>query len=146
MDALTVNRTIFTDSSTIGELAIFGEFFCHTLEDTCRRAGVKIYGRTAIPEGRYELLISPSVHYGRLMPRLVNVPGFDGILIHWGNKPADTLGCLLVGKYNAKLPNWISESRITFNRLFDRLTELKKAGPVFINVAGGRYRDERLVS
>lgn len=146
MDALGLTRTVFTDLSTIGELWLGGEFFCHTLEDTCRKGGIKVYGETSIPQGRYQVVLTPSPRFGRIMPRLVDVPNYEGVLIHWGNKPSNTAGCILVGHYNPKLPDWISDSKATFDRLFERLTELKKAGEIWINVRGGRYRDERMVA
>ena len=137
IDTLFLNRKIFTDKSTIGELQLDGEPFCQTLEDTCRR--IKVPRLTAIPSGRYQLAILPSGRYGRQMPRLLNVPGYKGILIHWGNYPTDTEGCILVGKYDPKVPDFVGHSRDTFNALFEKLQE--KTGEMWISINGGFSHD-----
>lgn len=111
-------REIFTDKSTIGRMFIDGQYFCDTLEDTDRdenKNGVfdngetKIYGETAIPYGHYEVIVNYSNAFKRDLPLLLNVPHFEGIRIHRGNKPEDTKGCILVGEYK-QVPNWISNS------------------------------------
>ena len=58
----------------------------------------KIPGRTAIPAGVYEVIVNISPRFRRKLPRLLDVPGFDGILIHRGNTAEDTSGCILVGE------------------------------------------------
>src|SRR4051812_23330870 len=78
------------------DLYVDGVLECYTLEDLVR-AGPKVYGRTAIPEGRYKLALVKSPHFGDDTLAVLNVPGYDDIRIHGGNKPEDTLGCLLVG-------------------------------------------------
>ncbi|MDR3141273.1 MAG: DUF5675 family protein [Tannerellaceae bacterium] len=85
---------------TIGKLYIDGEYFCDTLEDTVRDLSkeAKIAGKTAIPAGTYEVAVNRSPKFGRNLPRLLNVPCFEGVLIHRGNKPEDTAGCILVGE------------------------------------------------
>ena len=96
----------------------------------------KVYSKTAIPTGTYEIImntISPKFKnrswakpYGGKLPRLLNVKGFEGVLIHVGNKPEDSLGCILVGKNNIK--GQVTESTITFNKLMKELLQahLKK--------------------
>lgn len=74
--------------------------FCDTLEPPARilhTAADKVKGQTAIPEGVYKIVYSYSSRFKRKLPRLLNVPFFDGILIHAGNTAADTAGCILVG-------------------------------------------------
>lgn len=81
---------------------------CYSLEDTDRDLDskmsleeiqkIKVWGKTAIPYGRYRILMLPSPHFGKEMPHLVDVPGFKNIMIHPGNGPQDTDGCILVGK------------------------------------------------
>jgi len=136
MKTLTLTRLIFSDTSTIGSLALDGLKVADTLEDTCRREGVKIHGKTAIPPGTYKLAILPSAKYGRLMPRLLNVPGYEGILIHAGNTAQDTAGCILVGRYNEHQADRIYESRKTFDALYERLKAIQE--PIQIEVKGGR--------
>ena len=84
------------DRNIIGDLFINGEFFCYTLEDEKRADGVKVYGETAIPTGTYNVLLTKSNRFKRLMPLIVDVPMFRGIRIHGGNTSKDTLGCILV--------------------------------------------------
>ena len=115
---LQVKRTDFTDSSTIGELSVNGQFECYTLEDKVRP--VKIAGKTAIPAGRYEVIIDFSQRFGRLLPLLLNVPNFEGVRIHPGNMAANTEGCILVGE--EKSQNFMGQSRAAFDRLFAKLS------------------------
>lgn len=89
---------------TIGSLYVNGVYLCDTLEDKVRdipREG-KIPGKTAIPAGEYKVILSYSPRFKRELPRLVNVPYFDGILIHRGNTPNHTEGCILVGENKIK--------------------------------------------
>lgn len=87
------------NSYTIGKVYVNGLYFCDSLEDRDRLyfGEKKIYGETAIPVGRYKIEMSWSPKYQRMMPRLLNVPQFTGILIHSGNKPEHTAGCILTG-------------------------------------------------
>lgn len=92
-------RNIYTQFSTIGDLLINHQIFCHTLEDVVRPLGApKVFGKTAIPAGRYQVVLTMSERFKRITPQLINVPGFTGVRIHGGNKPEDTEGCLLVAK------------------------------------------------
>jgi hypothetical protein len=130
---MTLNRMTFTDKSTIGELWIDGKFFCYTLEDTCRDH--KMAGKTAIPNGRYQVTIDHSEKFNRDMPHLLNVPHFEGVRIHWGNRPEDTDGCILVGK--SKDVDFIMGSRMTFDILFPIIQDKLVKGPLFLSVLGG---------
>lgn len=85
---------------TVGRLYADGRYVCDTLEDEVRE--VKVAGRTAIPAGRYRVVVNVSPKFGRELPRLLDVPGFEGILIHRGNTPEDTAGCILVGENRVK--------------------------------------------
>lgn len=119
---LSLQRFEFTEQSTIGRLSVNGEGFCVTLEDKDRRlefGGEKVYGKTAIPRGTYKVVIDFSNRFKRELPRLLNVPGFEGIRIHPGNAPEDTEGCILIGANWRK--DWVTDSRATFNKLFQRL-------------------------
>jgi hypothetical protein len=104
---LKLQRRYFGDAYTIGTLYIDGVRFCDTLEDRNRdlnRNGKfdngerKVMHQTAIPFGTYRVVVARSPKFGRDLPRLMNVPNFDGILIHRGNTAADTSGCILVGE------------------------------------------------
>lgn len=129
---LTLRRKWLTDQSTIGELYVDGVFFSYTLEDVLRPEGVKIKHQTAIPAGRYEVIMGWSNRFQKVMPRLQRVPSFEGILIHAGNTKDDTSGCILVGKRRGD--NRITESRSAFNRLYNLLAEALLGGKIWIEI------------
>lgn len=133
---LQLKREIFTDISTIGTLTIDGVFECYILEDKDRGINntlsleqimrVKVYGKTAIPYGRYEVDWTMSARFKKMMPILLNVVGWSGIRIHAGNTEIDSLGCLLCG--TRKLSNRITESTIATNKLYAKIEAAKKQG------------------
>jgi len=127
---LKVIRKEFTEKSTIGELYVDGAFECYTLEDKVRP--VKIKGITAIPAGAYEVIISFSERFNRQLPLLLNVPNFDGIRIHPGNTDRDTEGCILVGQ--TKAPDFIGDSRVAFEALFQKMQEAAKREKIFLEI------------
>ena len=129
---LLLQRKIFTDKSTIGELFVDGVFECFTLEDVVRD-DEKIKKVTAIPDGIYTVLVTWSPRFKRQLPLLIDVPGFDGIRIHPGNTDEDTDGCILVGNTRGK--DFIGESRIAFDNLYKKLiSTLHAKGAVSIEI------------
>ena len=97
---LLLLRDHFTNSTTLGKLYVNGIFQCYTLEDKDReleKGNEKLYGETAIPRGSYQVIIDYSNRFKRELPRLKDVPQFEGIRIHPGNTHEDTHGCILVG-------------------------------------------------
>jgi heme-degrading monooxygenase HmoA len=129
---MLITRRTYTRNSTIGDLYIDGQYFCHTLEDTI--LDVKIAGVTAIPYGRYEVIINFSNRFQRPMPLLLNVPGFLGIRIHSGNTDEDTEGCILVGFTEAD--DFIGNSKSAFSQLFSKIQKSLKQGKVWMTVSG----------
>lgn len=125
MIKLKLSRQPSMVSCTIGELVLDGEFFCHTLEDVVREvAGEpveswKVKGKTAIPQGIYQVAVTHSPRFNCQLPLLIGVPGFEGVRIHPGNTDADTDGCILVGQWVSG--ESISHSRDAFNRLMEKL-------------------------
>jgi len=117
---LELKRTIKTSESTIGELYVDGVFECYTLEDVVRDNGEKVYGKTAIPAGTYKVICNLSNRFQRIMPLLLNVPGFEGVRIHSGNSSLDTEGCVLVGR-KVVSDNYISESKLAYSSLLPKL-------------------------
>lgn len=91
------------EAHTPGKLYADGLYFGFTCEDEDReleRVGVerKVYGRTCVPRGTYQVEVSFSHRFGKLLPSVMDVPGFSGIRIHGGNRAEDSLGCVLLGK------------------------------------------------
>lgn len=123
-------REVFSKKSTIGTLYVNGLKFGYTLEDVDRKLEDnpegKVYGKTAIPRGLYPVVVDYSQRFGRIMPRLVNVPGFVGVRIHPGNTHADTDGCILVGDVRGK--DSIRSSRIAYQRLLARIEDALDRG------------------
>ena len=119
---LKLKREDFTEDSTIGKLYINDVFHCFTLEDKVR--DTKIQNITAIPAGKYEVIISYSNRFKQMMPLLLNVPNFQGVRIHWGNYSKDTEGCILVG--NSKKVNFIGNSVAQYKKLFSILKSCKE--------------------
>lgn len=123
MGKLILKRKIFTNKSTIGELIYNDKKVCNTLEDTDRKleeVGIskKLYGKTAIPRGTYKIIWNYSNKFKKELPLLLSVPGYEGVRIHAGNKPEDTLGCILCGTYRPDKQNWISNSKSAIIKLF----------------------------
>lgn len=118
---LLLKRLHRTDVSTIGELYVDGVFECYTLEDIERE--VKIKSETAIPKGKYKVMITMSNRFKRQMPLLLNVPNFSGVRIHAGNTNHDTEGCILVGQTRSK--DFIGKSRKAFDNLFKKMQKAK---------------------
>lgn len=150
---LEIDRRWPKSTYTIGRLYVDGEFFCNTLEDKDRGLkqtdaltyiqARKVAGETAIPKGTYGVSMdttSPKYAgvswYWRLcrgkMPRLIAVPGFDGILIHPGNTALDTKGCILVGKNTAV--GRLTESKEVFKALYKKMEKAAKNGEKIIAV------------
>ena len=136
---LKLHRTFKGETYTIGKLYVDGEYFCDTIEDKDRGLfqnmpleqikEKKIKYQTAIPTGTYKVTLSvQSPKYSQreqydfckgYLPRLIDVPGFDGILIHIGNKAGDSSGCILVGENKVK--GQVINSTATFKRLYEML-------------------------
>lgn len=120
---LTLNRIFLGSSATIGELLINDKHLCDTLEDRVRPEGEKVYGKTAIPEGTYEVKLTHSPRFKKILPEILNVPNFSGIRIHTGNSSKDTEGCILVGTWDGEKEDWVGNSKIAFDKLVSLLEE-----------------------
>lgn len=133
---LIVERIHFKESYTIGKLYIdFSnnfdpEYFCDTLEDKVRFDGKKVYGKTAITAGKYQLSLTYSPKFKRILPLIDNVPNYSGVRIHAGNTDADTEGCILVG-FN-KVKGQLINSQVTFMKLFNILKKYSEIDTIEI--------------
>lgn len=148
---LKLDRIFRTNKCTIGELYVDGAYLSDTLEDrvrplpevcpntpkgiacTCKE---KVAGSTAVPAGTYEVKLSYSNRFKRVMPEICNVPHFLGIRIHKGNSSASSSGCVLVGTWDGMKEDWISNSTVAYNKLFSLLqkaTDNKEQITITIN-------------
>lgn len=94
---ILVIRTQYGQTSTGGIMLLDDTYFSFTLEDFVR-TGPKVLAQTAIPAGRYKAILSMSNRFGKILPEILQVPGFHGIRIHGGNTALDTEGCILVAR------------------------------------------------
>lgn len=145
---ILVDRKWKRETYTIGKLYVNGSAFCETVEDKDRHLTqnmplakireVKVADVTAIPTGTYNVrmdVVSPkyslkpwyfsNCHGGKL-PRLENVPGFSGVLIHCGNTAKDSSGCVLVGRNTAV--GMVTDSKNTFLKLYNKMWDAYKKG------------------
>lgn len=144
---LMIDRAWKKPTYTISRLFVNGKRFQEALED--RDRGLKqsdplsvikekkVAGETAIPSGTYNVrmdIVSPKYAAipwykalcGGRMPRLENVPGFEGILIHPGSTALDSAGCILCGKNTIK--GRLTSSRDTFKELYGMMDAAYKRG------------------
>ena len=132
---LLLKRKPTDGTRTHGDLLIDDLWECYTLEDPVRLDGVKIPGDTAIPAGRYQVIVNHSPRFGRQLPLLLRVPHFAGVRIHSGNDVEDTEGCILVGR--GREPTRITESRAALEDLMTEIEGALQAGEqVWITVEG----------
>lgn len=135
---IKLRRIALKENYTIGRLYINGNYFCDTIEDKVRPLNNrcdKVYSETAIPYGTYAVtldVVSPKYSQksfyiknanGGRVPRLIDVPFFDGVLIHCGNTEKDSAGCIIVGEN--KVVGKVVNSQVTFKRLYKVLMEDK---------------------
>lgn len=124
-------RDTFTKLSTLGKLYVNDKYICETLEDYDRdhnRDGdlndlneTKIHGHTAIPSGKYKMIINVSNRFKKLMPLLIDVPNYAGVRIHSGNTHKDSEGCPIVGMTRGT--DFVGQSRIAFMKLMNELAK-----------------------
>ena len=151
---LRLKRIAKKNGYTIGHLYVNGIYFSDTLEDSDRGLDSsmsldvlkhkKLAHITAIPTGRYQVVmnvVSPRLSKSKFykqfgegrIPRLLNVPAFEGILIHCGNTAKDTDGCILIGK-NSKV-GMVLDSKITYSKLYPLLeAAAKRKERIFITI------------
>ncbi len=128
---LLLERDIKLPTRTLGKLSINGVHECFICEDAVRDS--KIHGQTAIPAGRYEIIITLSNRFKRELPILLNVPNYEGVRIHSGNHEGHTEGCLLPGK--TRNDTGVFSSVLATNNLILKIrTALNEGRKVFITI------------
>lgn len=121
---IELNRIYKGEDYTIGELYINGIFICNTLEDKVRLLNSyedKVYANTAIPFGRYKVILSYSPHFKQLLPEILNVEFFKYIRMHAGNDKNDSAGCILVGECRDVKEGYIYNSKKALKKVMDIL-------------------------
>ena len=138
----TLKRLYFNEEYTLGKLYLNGQFICDILEDKDRDTNtsgkfdngeVKVAGKTAIPYGKYEVILTNSPRFKRVLPELLNVPHFTGIRIHAGNTADDSEGCLLPGLNKDK--GKVLESKVYESKIIELIRNYK--GLSYIDIVKG---------
>ncbi len=148
---LTLDRKYKKATYTIGKLYINGAYFSDTVEDKDRGLSqadslekikaTKVYAKTAIPTGSYKVrmdIVSPKfskkAYYKSFcngkMPRIMNVKGFEGILIHKGSNADSSAGCIIVGKNT--VVGGVTNSQYYFELLYKKMKEAIDRGEEII--------------
>ena len=128
-----VKRIYKGDTYTIGRMFIDGQYVCDTLEDPVRSLNEyedKVYGKTAIPEGVYQVKLTYSPRFKKILPEILNVQFFSGIRIHAGNTAEDSEGCILVGE------NKVKGKVINSKKTLEKLMKILKSAqdPIFLQI------------
>lgn len=146
-------RYLFGDDFTLSHLFVDGAPFrqCgYILEDVVREIlgktvkDWKVKSETAIPVGKYKLIIDMSPRFGKRMMHVLDVPGFEGIRVHAGNTSHDTEGCLLAGKERDERHGEVSGSRIACAALFDKVEKTLNRGEEVWWVVEGLPKKEKI--
>lgn len=131
---LYLERDVRTPTFTLGKLHVNGIRQFYTIEDKVRQInGVpveewKVKGQTAIPTGVYRIVVNMSHRFKKMLPQLLDVPGFEGIRIHPGNTKDDTEGCILVG--TQRTSTGVANSRYACDVLQTEIERAIKRGEV----------------
>lgn len=138
---ILLERQYKEDTFTAGIMYLNGDYFCDTLEDIDRGLKqefslaelkeLKVNGKTAIPTGRYKVVLTHSPRFKEVLPLLEDVPAYEGIRIHSGNTHKDTEGCIIVGVYADPKSGWIGDSRKT---KYELMAILKDADEIWIEI------------
>ncbi len=145
---ITVNRFHANGQATLSLVAVNGRFACFGLEDAPRR--IKIPGQTRIPAGSYRVTLRRTggfhgrygarfAHFHQGMLWVQDVPGFEYILIHCGNSPDDTAGCLLLGAGASAAPGafTLQASARAYTQLYQAVAGCAAAGNLTIDYLDG---------
>ena len=136
---IVVERLQKDEDVTISAITTDGDWQCWGLEDPVREiprqpvSTWKIHGKTAIPAGRYKVELTMSSRFKRVLPLLLDVPGYSGVRIHAGNTAENTEGCILVG--NERLAKSIARSQLALASFMTKLNEASRKGePIWMDI------------
>lgn len=140
---ITLDRAWKKDGYTISRLFINGERICEALEDTDRGLKqsmsldeikkLKIYGKTAIPSGRYKVVMSYSPKFKKVLPEVLDIVGYSNVRIHAGNTAKDTLGCILPG-LNVRKGAVLYSTKWTNVIISEISSAIKRGEEVWLNI------------
>lgn len=137
---LTLQRKIFNETSCEGNLLIDGEWFCHTIEDKVRakpnewKKELKVHGKTAIPYGKYPVLVTWSNRFNRLLTGIFNVPDFEGIRLHNGTSDKSSEGCIILSYKNDAANHKLINDKGAMNDLCKKISAAQKTQKVYIEI------------
>lgn len=137
---LVLHRKILNDNSTEGNLYVDGKWFCNTIEDKVRAVpggwtpSVKVYGKTAIPYGRYQVMVTWSNRFKRQLTAILNVPDFEGIRIHNGTSELSSSGCVIVSYKDDDKNKRLINDKAAMNDLCKLVSKAQKTGKVYIDI------------
>jgi len=136
---IKLERKNFTNVYTEGNLYVDGKWFCHVVEDTVRAepgqwsADKKVYGKTAIPYGRYPVFVTWSNRFKRQLTGIFNVPDFEGIRIHNGSNAVSSAGCPIIS-YKNEGNGFLKNEKKAMNDLCKMVQAAQKKGKIFIEI------------
>ena len=137
---LKLERKIFNEDSTEGNLYVDGKWFCNVIEDKVRakpgqwHSSLKVYAKTAIPYGRYSVLVTWSNRFKRMLTGIFNVPDFEGIRIHNGTSELSSAGCLIVSYKDDDKNHKLINDKAAMNDLCKLIEKAQKKEKIFINI------------
>lgn len=141
---LVLERKVLNKESTEGNLYVNGKWFCHTLEDVVRakpgewKKEFKVYAKTAIPYGRYRVMVTYSPKFKMPLTAILNVPDFIGIRIHNGTTERGSAGCPLVSYISDDGPKGIKNAIVNDKKamldLIKLVQEAQKKEEVWIEI------------
>jgi hypothetical protein len=138
---LFLERKIHNENSTEGNLYVDEKWFANTIEDRVRakpgewKKEIKVYGKTAIPYGRYPVLVTWSNRFQRMMVGIFNVPDFEGIRIHWGTSELSSAGCVIISYHDDDAAHRLILEKQATEDLIKKVEDAQKTGKIFITIA-----------
>lgn len=137
---ILLERKFKNENSTEGNLYINGKWFCNTIEDKVRaktglwRRALKIYGKTAIPYGRYPVMVTWSNKFNRMLTGVFNVPDFEGIRIHNGTSEMSSAGCIIVSYKDDDKNHRLINDKAAMNDLCDIVKTAQEKEKIYLNI------------